>query len=62
MLKSTNEKGLMPLWATAIFGFLFLILGAYVAVSFYASAIGLWGGIIMVIIGLGMLFIASVLR
>jgi len=56
-----KKKGLMPLWVTAIIGFIFFILGAYVAITFFASAIGLWSGIILAIVGIGMMFIAFVL-
>jgi hypothetical protein len=56
-----NRKGLMPLWATAILGFIFFVVGAYLAITFFATALGLWAGIILVIIGIGMMFIAFVL-
>ena len=57
-----RKKGLMPLWATAILGFLFLVIGIYLAVAFFASPVGLWGGIILLIIGAGMIFIAVMLH
>ncbi len=56
-----EKKGLMPLWATAILGFIFFLLGVYLAVTFFASPIGLWSGVILVIIGIAMMFIAAVL-
>jgi hypothetical protein len=56
-----DKKGLMPLWATAILGFIFFLLGVYLAVTFFASPIGLWSGVILVIIGIAMMFIAAVL-
>ena len=60
MDKMAGKKGLMPLWATAILGFVFLILGVYIAVSFFASPYGLWGGIILAIIGVAMMAISSI--
>lgn len=57
-----RKKGLMPLWATAVLGFLFLVLGIYLAVAFFASPAGLWGGIILCIIGAGMIFISVMLH
>jgi len=57
-----KEKGLMPLWATAILGFIFLVLGAYLAITFFAVPSALWIGIILVIIGIAMIFITTVLR
>lgn len=57
-----KEKGLMPLWATAILGFIFLVLGAYLAITFFAVPAALWTGIVLVIIGIAMIFITTVLR
>lgn len=57
-----NKKGLMPLWASGILGFIFLVLGAYLAIAFFASPIALWSGVILVIIGIAMMFIASILH
>jgi len=56
-----ERKGIMPLWTTAIIGFILLVLGAYVAVSFFAVPLLFWTGIVLVIIGLAMIFIAAVL-
>jgi hypothetical protein len=62
MDKSLGQKGLMPLWATAILGFIFLVLGAYLAIAFFTAPIVFWLGIILVIIGLAMLFITSIIH
>ena len=52
----------MPLWATAILGFIFLVLGAYLAIAFFAVPVVFWLGIILVIIGLAMIFITSIIH
>jgi hypothetical protein len=59
---NANKKGFMPLWATAILGFIFLVLGAYLAIAFFASPVALWTGVILVIIGIAMIFIVSILH
>ena len=56
------KKGLFPLWFTAILGFIFLVLGAYLAISLFAIPIAFWTGVVLVIIGIGMIFIATVLH
>ncbi len=60
MGRKTGKKGLMPLWATSILGVLFLILGAYVAITFYPG-LAAWGGVILAIIGLVMILVALIL-
>lgn len=56
-----KRKGLMPLWAVAIFGIIFLILGIYLSVAFFTAPVIMWVGAALAVIGLGMLFVASVL-
>ncbi len=55
------KKGMLPLWLTAILGFVFILAGAYIAISFFAVPWVFWAGVIMVIIGLVMIFVAAVL-
>lgn len=57
-----ERKGIMPLWTTAMLGFIFLVLGLYLAVAFFANPIGFWAGAILVIIGAAMIFITAVLK
>jgi hypothetical protein len=57
-----SKKGIMPLWATSILGFIFLVLGAYLAIALFAVPIAFWAGVILVLIGIGMIFIVTVLR
>jgi hypothetical protein len=61
-MKGANKKGIMPLWATSILGFIFLIVGAYLAIAMFANPVAFWTGIILVILGLAMIFIATILR
>ncbi len=56
------KKGLFPLWFTAILGFLFLVIGAYLAVAMSANPVALWSGIVLIIIGILMIIIAAVLQ
>ena len=60
--KTANKKGLMPLWATAILGFIFLVIGAYLAIALFAVPAAFWAGVILVIIGIAMMFIAAILH
>ncbi|MEM5871411.1 MAG: hypothetical protein QW051_00905 [Candidatus Aenigmatarchaeota archaeon] len=55
------KKGLMPIWASALLGFIFFILGLYLAVSFFGIPIVFWLGVILVVLGLIMMFVAAVL-
>ena len=57
-----NKKGLMPLWATAIMGFILLVVGLYIAITFFAIPLAFWSGIILLLVGIGMIFIAVVLQ
>lgn len=57
-----DRKGLFPLWFTAILGFLFLVIGAYLAVAMSANPVALWSGIVLIIIGILMIIIAAVLQ
>lgn len=56
-----DRKGLMPLWATAILGFLFLVTGVYIAIVLFAVPIAFWSGVILSIIGIAMLFISAII-
>lgn len=56
------KKGLFPLWFTAILGFILLVLGAYLAIALFAIPIAFWTGVVLIIIGIGMIFIATVLK
>jgi hypothetical protein len=56
-----SRKGIMPLWATAILGFILLVIGAYIAITFFAVSIGFWAGVVLAIIGIVMIFITAVL-
>ncbi|MCK5023442.1 MAG: hypothetical protein KAS04_04685 [Candidatus Aenigmarchaeota archaeon] len=57
-----NKKGIMPLWATSIFGFLFLVIGAYLAITLFAVPLAFWSGIVLIIVGIIMIFITMVLK
>ena len=56
-----SRKGLMPLWATAIFGAIFLLLGLYLAIAFFTIPVVFWIGVALFVIGMGMIFVSSVL-
>jgi hypothetical protein len=56
-----SKKGIMPKWTLAILGFLFLVAGAYMAITFFAVSAFFWTGVILLIIGLVMIFITAVL-
>jgi hypothetical protein len=55
------KKALMPIWVSALLGFIFFVLGVYLGVTFFENPILLWLGIILAIIGLIMIFVAAVL-
>ncbi len=57
-----KRKGLFPLWFTAILGFLFLVIGAYLAIAMSANPVAFWSGIVLIIIGILMIIIAVVLQ
>jgi hypothetical protein len=56
-----SKKGIMPKWTLAILGFLFLVAGAYMAITFFGTLAIFWTGVILLIIGLVMIFITAVL-
>jgi len=56
-----SKKGIMPKWTLAILGFLFLVAGAYMAITFFAVPAFFWTGVILLIIGLVMISITAVL-
>lgn len=57
-----ERKGLFPLWFTAILGFLFLVIGAYLAIALFANPVAFWSGIVLIIIGILMIIITAVLQ
>jgi hypothetical protein len=57
-----GKKGIMPLWASSILGFIFFVVGAYLAIAFYANPIAFWAGVILLAIGLIMIFITMILK
>jgi hypothetical protein len=57
-----NRKGIMPLWMTAILGFIFFVIGAYLAIAFFVVPIVFWIGVILLIVGITMIFITMVLK
>jgi hypothetical protein len=57
-----DRKGLFPLWFTAILGFLFLVIGAYLAIAMFTIPVAFWSGIVLIIIGIIMIIIAVVLQ
>lgn len=56
-----SKKGIMPKWTTAMLGFLLLVIGVYLAVTFFAAPALFWTGVVLVIIGIVMIFITAVL-
>ncbi len=56
-----DRKGLFPLWFTAILGFLFLVVGAYLAIAMFTIPFAFWTGIVLILIGIGMIIITMVL-
>jgi hypothetical protein len=56
-----NRKGLMPIWAAAVLGALFFLVGVYLAIAMFAVPIAFWAGIVLIIIGILMMFVAGVL-
>ena len=56
-----SKKGIMPKWTLAILGFLLLVVGAYLAITFFAVPAFFWTGVVLVIIGIVMIFITAVL-
>lgn len=57
-----SMKGLMPLWLTAILGFIFFVMGAYLAIVFFVNPVVFWTGVILLLIGIIMIFITMVLK
>ena len=57
-----NRKGLMPLWFTAILGFIILVIGTYLAIAMFAVPLAFWVGIVLLLVGIGMIFITVVLQ
>ena len=63
---ASNLVGIFTILLIQIIGlslfFIFLVLGAYLAISLFAIPIAFWTGVVLVIIGIGMIFIATVLH
>ncbi len=49
------------MWFTAILGFLFLVVGAYLAIAMFTIPFAFWTGIVLILIGIGMIIITMVL-